>query len=89
MVNLRPTRDSKARSEKMSAQGIGLYRSESTFPQPNTKTDERFRFGGTSIGKFADNIAEDIVSASIRDNKIAVVCSARSTGRKVEGTTSR
>lgn len=35
------------------------------------------------------NIAEDIVGASIKDNKIAVVCSARSTGKKVEGTTSR
>ncbi|KAI9049152.1 hypothetical protein LZ554_007000 [Drepanopeziza brunnea f. sp. 'monogermtubi'] len=47
------------------------------------------KFGGTSIGKFAVNIAEDIVRASLKDNKIAVVCSARSTGKKVEGTTSR
>ncbi|PVH85550.1 aspartate kinase-like protein [Cadophora sp. DSE1049] len=47
------------------------------------------KFGGTSVGKFAVNIAEDIVRASLEDNKIAVVCSARSTGKKVEGTTSR
>lgn len=87
------------------------------------------KFGGTSVGKFAVNIAEDIVRyacpmpgtatiggvhsrakkqivgkaqewrlmrgasayyrASLNDNKIAVVCSARSTGKKVEGTTSR
>ncbi|KUJ19854.1 aspartate kinase-like protein [Mollisia scopiformis] len=47
------------------------------------------KFGGTSVGKFAKNIAEDIVRASLKNNKIAVVCSARSTGKKVEGTTSR
>ncbi|POS84289.1 hypothetical protein EPUL_004347, partial [Erysiphe pulchra] len=47
------------------------------------------KFGGTSIGKFATKIAEDIVSNSLKDNKIAVVCSARSSGKKVEGTTSR
>ncbi|PQE22280.1 aspartate kinase protein [Rutstroemia sp. NJR-2017a WRK4] len=47
------------------------------------------KFGGTSVGKFPVNIAEDIVRASLKDHKIAVVCSARSTGKKVEGTTSR
>ncbi|XMA12276.1 hypothetical protein WAI453_005067 [Rhynchosporium graminicola] len=47
------------------------------------------KFGGTSVGKFAVNIAEDIVRASLKEHKIAVVCSARSTGKKVEGTTSR
>lgn len=30
-----------------------------------------------------------ICRAGLKDNKIAVVCSARSTGKKVEGTTSR
>lgn len=44
---------------------------------------------GTSIGKFPQGIAEDIIRASLADNRIAVVCSARSTGKKVEGTTSR
>ncbi|KAH8664291.1 aspartate kinase [Xylariales sp. PMI_506] len=47
------------------------------------------KFGGTSVGKFPDNIAEDIVRASLASNKVAVVCSARSTGKKVTGTTSR
>ncbi|KAI0011088.1 aspartate kinase [Xylariaceae sp. FL0662B] len=47
------------------------------------------KFGGTSVGKFPDTIAEDIVRASLGSNKIAVVCSARSSGKKVSGTTSR
>ncbi|KAI2615903.1 aspartate kinase [Hypoxylon sp. NC1633] len=47
------------------------------------------KFGGTSVGKFPDNIAEDIVRPSLSSNKIAVVCSARSSGKKVTGTTSR
>ncbi|RYP16202.1 hypothetical protein DL765_005260 [Monosporascus sp. GIB2] len=47
------------------------------------------KFGGTSVGKFPDKIAEDIVRASLASNKIVVVCSARSSGKKVTGTTSR
>ncbi|KAI0883185.1 aspartate kinase [Annulohypoxylon maeteangense] len=47
------------------------------------------KFGGTSVGKFPDSIAEDIIRASLKSNKIAVVCSARSSGKKVSGTTSR
>ncbi|KAI1084127.1 aspartate kinase [Whalleya microplaca] len=47
------------------------------------------KFGGTSVGKFPDSIAEDIVRASLGTSKIAVVCSARSSGKKVSGTTSR
>ncbi|WYZ38955.1 hypothetical protein EsH8_III_000869 [Colletotrichum jinshuiense] len=47
------------------------------------------KFGGTSVGKFPDKIATDIVRASLSQNKVVVVCSARSTGKKVEGTTSR
>lgn len=47
------------------------------------------KFGGTSIGKFPDQIAEDIIRANLPNNKIAVVCSARSSGKKVTGTTSR
>lgn len=34
-------------------------------------------------------LTEDNSRASLKDNKIVVVCSARSTGKKVEGTTSR
>ncbi|KAI1328851.1 aspartate kinase [Xylariaceae sp. FL0255] len=47
------------------------------------------KFGGTSVGKFPDNIARDIVRANLSSNKIAVVCSARSIGKKTTGTTSR
>ncbi|SLM39034.1 aspartokinase [Lasallia pustulata] len=47
------------------------------------------KFGGTSVGKFADNIAEDIVKASLARNRIAVVCSARSSHNKADGTTNR
>ncbi|ROW15546.1 hypothetical protein VPNG_02338 [Cytospora leucostoma] len=47
------------------------------------------KFGGTSVGKFPEKIANDIVRASLAGNKIAVVCSARSSGKKVTGTTSR
>ncbi|KAL7949174.1 Aspartate/glutamate/uridylate kinase [Trichoderma barbatum] len=47
------------------------------------------KFGGTSVGKFPDKIARDIVRASLSHNRVVVVCSARSTGKKAEGTTSR
>ncbi|KAL6871687.1 Aspartate/glutamate/uridylate kinase [Trichoderma longibrachiatum] len=47
------------------------------------------KFGGTSVGKFPDKIARDIVRASLSDHRVVVVCSARSTGKKAEGTTSR
>ncbi|KAI0550816.1 aspartate kinase [Xylaria curta] len=47
------------------------------------------KFGGTSVGKFPCNIARDIVRANLASNKIVVVCSARSSGKKATGTTSR
>ncbi|KAL2043975.1 hypothetical protein N7G274_003495 [Stereocaulon virgatum] len=46
------------------------------------------KFGGTSIGKFASQIA-DICLSSLSENKIAVICSARSGLSKAEGTTNR
>ncbi|KAJ4322184.1 hypothetical protein N0V94_002532 [Neodidymelliopsis sp. IMI 364377] len=46
------------------------------------------KFGGTSVGKFAENIA-DIVKAGNQINRAAIVCSARSTKNKTEGTTNR
>ncbi|KAF2142880.1 uncharacterized protein K452DRAFT_317779 [Aplosporella prunicola CBS 121167] len=46
------------------------------------------KFGGTSVGKFAVNIAE-IVKAGLDGNRVAIVCSARSTSVKLEGTTNR
>jgi aspartate kinase len=68
------------------------------------------KFGGTSVGKFPDKIADDIVRYEVpplarkvsqvkkltngtrnyvEDNRVVVVCSARSTGKKATGTTSR
>ncbi|KAI4134550.1 MAG: hypothetical protein LQ347_001425 [Umbilicaria vellea] len=47
------------------------------------------KFGGTSVGKFADKIAEDVVKASLSKNRIAVVCSARSSHNKADGITNR
>ncbi|PSN71595.1 aspartate kinase [Corynespora cassiicola Philippines] len=46
------------------------------------------KFGGTSVGKFAENIAS-IVKTDTRDNRTAIVCSARSNNTKKEGTTNR
>ncbi|KAF4549371.1 Amino acid kinase-like protein [Elsinoe fawcettii] len=47
------------------------------------------KYGGTSLGKFPINIAEDIVVPGLKEHRIAVVCSARSTYTKSEGTTNR
>ncbi|KAF2023432.1 aspartate kinase [Setomelanomma holmii] len=47
------------------------------------------KFGGTSLGKCVVTIAEDIVLTGLRENQIAVVCSARSTTAKSGSTTSR
>ncbi|KAL2152411.1 hypothetical protein VTH82DRAFT_5595 [Thermothelomyces myriococcoides] len=47
------------------------------------------KFGGTSVGKFPDKIAEDIIRKYVENHRVVVVCSARSTGKKATGTTSR
>lgn len=47
------------------------------------------KFGGTSVGKFPENIVDNIVKKYSSSNRIAVVCSARSSNTKSEGTTSR
>lgn len=47
------------------------------------------KFGGTSVGKFPKQIVNDIVKEFSKSNKVAVVCSARSSNTKSEGTTSR
>ncbi|EEA24659.1 hypothetical protein TMatcc_007756 [Talaromyces marneffei ATCC 18224] len=47
------------------------------------------KFGGTSVGKFAINIVDHIVLPSLAEQKVAVVCSARSSSSKAEGTTNR
>lgn len=47
------------------------------------------KFGGTSVGKFPVEIAEKIVKVYSQNYRVAVVCSARSTNTKEEGTTTR
>lgn len=47
------------------------------------------KFGGTSVGKFPENISDDIVKEFSKSTRVAVVCSARSSSTKSEGTTSR
>lgn len=47
------------------------------------------KFGGTSVGKFPENIVDNIVKEFSKLNRVAVVCSARSSNTKSEGTTSR
>lgn len=46
------------------------------------------KYGGTSIGKFPEEIA-DIICSELKRNRLAVVCSARSSGVKAEGTTTK
>ncbi|CDF88073.1 BN860_01662g1_1 [Zygosaccharomyces bailii CLIB 213] len=49
------------------------------------------KFGGTSVGKFPRDIVEHIIKFYTNDqnNNVAVVCSARSSYTKSEGTTTR
>ncbi|SCU81585.1 LANO_0B03620g1_1 [Lachancea nothofagi CBS 11611] len=49
------------------------------------------KFGGTSVGKFPEQIVDKIVKVYTNQyhNNVAVVCSARSSDTKIEGTTSR
>ena len=47
------------------------------------------KYGGTSVGKFPEKIVNDIVKEFANHHRVAVVCSARSSHTKSEGTTSR
>ena len=46
------------------------------------------KYGGTSIGKFPKEITE-IICNELERNRLAVVCSARSSGIKADGTTTK
>ncbi|KAL9109498.1 MAG: hypothetical protein Q9227_005833 [Pyrenula ochraceoflavens] len=46
------------------------------------------KFGGTCLGKCAASVS-DIIKSGLKTNRIAVVCSARSSRTKNEGTTTR
>ncbi|KAH9941144.1 aspartate kinase [Epithele typhae] len=45
------------------------------------------KFGGTSVGKFAAQIAETIIPEYLDQHKVVIVCSARSGSTKALGTT--
>ncbi|EAS30887.3 aspartate kinase [Coccidioides immitis RS] len=47
------------------------------------------KFGGTSVGKFALEIVDKVIKPNIEDHRVAVVCSARSSSSKADGTTNR
>ena len=46
------------------------------------------KYGGTSVGKFLPAIAGVIAPSYLATHRVAIVCSARSTGTKAGGTTS-
>ncbi|KAF8520926.1 aspartate kinase [Hysterangium stoloniferum] len=45
------------------------------------------KYGGTSVGKFAVKIAEEIIPSYLDQHRVAIVCSARSGSTKALGTT--
>ncbi|KAG5290482.1 aspartokinase [Histoplasma capsulatum G186AR] len=47
------------------------------------------KFGGTSVGKFAVDIVDRVIYPSTLTHRVAVVCSARSSSSKADGTTNR
>ncbi|KAJ1934654.1 Aspartokinase, partial [Linderina macrospora] len=47
------------------------------------------KFGGTSVGKFIQNICGQIIPNLLKTHRVIVVCSARSTDVKAKGTTTR
>ncbi|KAI9506851.1 Aspartate/glutamate/uridylate kinase [Coemansia spiralis] len=47
------------------------------------------KFGGTSVGKFVQNICSQIIPNLLKTHRVIVVCSARSTDVKAKGTTTR
>ena len=47
------------------------------------------KFGGTSLGKYTSEIADEIIKPGLICNRIVIVCSARSNDNKKSGTTNR
>ncbi|ORX81577.1 aspartate kinase [Basidiobolus meristosporus CBS 931.73] len=56
---------------------------------PSNKPWLVLKFGGTSVGKFLNQITEVIVKGALETHRVVVVCSARSNDVKSKGTTSR
>jgi aspartate kinase len=55
---------------------------------PTTRSTNVLKFGGTSVGKFPQDIVNVVRSSSL-ENDVAIVCSARSSSTKAAGTTNR
>ncbi|KAF9925159.1 Aspartokinase [Mortierella alpina] len=73
---------------------IDLEISQSSESHPSHRTPSQQpwvvqKFGGTSIGKFVETITGTIVQSYLPTNRVAVVCSARSSESKSLGTTNR
>ncbi|KAJ1835534.1 Aspartokinase [Coemansia sp. RSA 2711] len=58
-------------------------------PNPTDKPVLVLKFGGTSVGKFIQNICGQIIPNLLKTHRVIVVCSARSTDVKAKGTTTR
>ncbi|KAJ1756016.1 Aspartokinase [Coemansia sp. RSA 2167] len=56
---------------------------------PTDKPILVLKFGGTSVGKFVQNICSQIIPDLLNTHRVIVVCSARSTDVKTKGTTTR
>ncbi|KAJ2795715.1 Aspartokinase [Coemansia guatemalensis] len=60
-----------------------------TMSNPVDKPILVLKFGGTSVGKFVQNICGQIIPDLLNTHRVVVVCSARSTNVKAKGTTTR
>jgi hypothetical protein len=67
----------------------GLPRSDQPLHNDSSKSWIVQKFGGTSVGKVPEQIAEGIVSGHLAEHRLAIVCSARSSDTKLAGTTNR
>ncbi|KAH9932181.1 Aspartate/glutamate/uridylate kinase [Fomitopsis serialis] len=83
-----PSSSSSSRSSSMASSS--LPRTPPNMHQNTIDPEAKWlvqKFGGTSVGKFATKIAEDIIAEYIDQHKVAIVCSARSGSTKALGTT--
>ncbi|KAK9365964.1 Aspartate/glutamate/uridylate kinase [Lipomyces kononenkoae] len=80
-------RPSSAASDSTGSLNNGMTSSQTLSHDTDTWLIQKF--GGTSVGKFPVEIVDNIVRAYLKDYRVAIVCSARSTDTKAEGTTNR
>ncbi|KAK0537198.1 Aspartokinase [Tilletia horrida] len=73
------------------AASSSLPHAQATAPAIASAADARpwivQKYGGTSVGKFLPTIAQSIAPSYLRDNRLIIVCSARSGQTKALGTT--